>query len=264
VLLVTSFNVDLFHQYGERMVREFSNFSDGSVRLLVVFEGEIPRISALPSVSFVEFNHPGHKEFLARFGHIHEARGLRIDFHPDGKIKMYGDYRWDAVKFSFKVFALLQSLSELRANENFAWIDADIRCLQRFGKAELEKFFPSESELMSYLGRVGYPKTGAYSECGFLGFNAQHPKTSEFLKYVGDLYVNGEIFKHREWHDSWIWDQARLHYEKAGVEFKNISGDAAYSDHPFVNTGLGKIFDHLKGPVRKEKGRSSPEDYKQS
>lgn len=264
MLLVTSFNLELFDQYGERMVREFSSFSDGSAQLLVVFEGELPKIPDLPGVTFIEFNHPGHKEFLARFGHIHEARGLRIDFHQDGKIKMYGDYRWDAVKFSFKVFALLQAVNEQPKEEDFAWIDADIRCLKRFGEPDLREFFPSDTELMSYLGRVGYPKTGAYSECGFLGFNSQHPKTVEFLTYVSNLYINGELFKYQEWHDSWVWDQARLHYEARGIQFKNISGEAAYSDHPFINTGLGKIFDHLKGPVRKEKGRSSPEDYKQS
>jgi hypothetical protein len=40
MLLVTSFNEILYREYGERMVREFSEHSDGSVKLIVVFEGD--------------------------------------------------------------------------------------------------------------------------------------------------------------------------------------------------------------------------------
>ena len=38
MLLITSFNENLFIQYGERMVKEFSEKSDGSVKLVVIYE----------------------------------------------------------------------------------------------------------------------------------------------------------------------------------------------------------------------------------
>ena len=56
MLLVTSFNEILYREYGERMVREFSEHSDGSVRLVVVFEGDnLPSI-ALKNIEIISFN----------------------------------------------------------------------------------------------------------------------------------------------------------------------------------------------------------------
>ena len=58
-----------------------------------------------------------------------------------------------------------------------------------------------------------------------------------------DIYVTGEIFSLNEWHDSWIWDYVRLEFEKKKTKFKNISN---IYEHPYINSGLGEIFDHLK------------------
>ena len=54
----------------------------------------------------------------------------------------------------------------------------------------------------------------------------------------------------------------RIEFEGSGIQFKNISGAASSTDHPFINTDLGIYFDHLKGPERKRIGQSFIEDYK--
>ena len=110
---------------------------------------------------------------------------------------------------------------------------------------------------MSYLGRDRYP----YSECGFLGFNATHPRIADFFQRMRALYLTGEIFSLAEWHDSWLWDHVRWEFERTGIRFRNISGAASGAEHPFVNCGLGEFFDHLKGPDRKAYGRSVTEDF---
>ena len=262
MLIITSFNENLLNQYGERMVQEFSEKSDGSVKLAVIYEAQdLPKIN-LKNIEFVKFNHAGHHEFMQKFGHLHEANGLRLNFLPDGQVSsIYHDFKFDAVKFSFKIFSLLQALEQFKPVDYFAWLDADIRCLKNFSKSELLPFFPHENQLMSYLGRTNTPITGAYSECGFLGFNNQHPLVYDFLNGVANTYQNGEIFAHEQWHDSWIWDQIRHVFENRNIEFRNISGVAASTDHPFINTDLGKFFDHLKGPERKKSGHSFEEDY---
>ena len=244
------------------MVQEFSEKSDGTVKLVVIYEGEdIPKIY-FKNIEFVKFNHTGHHEFMQKFGHLHEANGLRINFLPDGQVSsIYHDFKFDAVKFSFKIFSLLQALEQFKPVDYFAWLDADVRCLKKFSRSDLLQFFPHDNQLMSYLGRTKYPITGAYSECGFLGFNNLHPLTYEFLNKVSDTYQNGEIFAHKQWHDSWIWDQIRLVFESRNVEFKNISGDAVNTNHPFINSALGIFFDHLKGNTRKKIGHSFAEDY---
>lgn len=244
------------------MVQEFSEKSDGSVKLKVIYEGnEIPEIQ-LNHVEFARFHHPDHQEFVRRFGRIHEARGLRIEFLPDNQVKLIQDFRFDAIRFSFKIFALLQAIQQYRPKNHFAWLDADIRCLKQFSSNDLMQFFPEQNQLMSYLGRNNFPPSGAYSECGFLGFNNNHPQLSNFMNRVADIYRNGEIFAYEQWHDSWIWDQTRFEFERQAVDFKNISGAAVDTEHPFINSNLGIYFDHLKGPRRKQSGHSFSEDYK--
>ena len=76
-----------------------------------------------------------------------------------------------------------------------------------------------------------------------------------------EIYLSGEIFSLKEWHDSWIWDHVRREFEKSNIVFKNLSGEKFEQlEHPFVNCNLGKYFDHLKGP-RKSAGYSPKEDY---
>ncbi len=78
------------------------------------------------------------------------------------------------------------------------------------------------------------------------------------------LYLTGEAFRFQEWHDSWLWDEVRKEFEAKGFAFKNISGKAAHLEHPFINCGLGVYFDHLKGPQRKQAGKSFDQDYAKS
>ena len=260
MLLVTSVNNELFAEYGERMIREFDQNSDGSVRLAVIFEGHVPVISSLVNVDILPLRHPDHAKFLRRFGHLHEARGLRISIRSDQKIDLTVAWRFDAVRFSFKIFSLLQVLQESQVSGAFGWIDADVRCLKPFSAELLREFFPNDREIASYLGRTKFPLTRPCSECGFLGFNAANHESISYLNRVRQVYLTGEFFEYEEWHDSWIWDRVRIEFEGGGKQFKNLSGAYADTEHPFVNSGLGFFFDHLKGQRRKKNGTSFVSD----
>lgn len=261
MLMVTSFNQQLYDSYAKVMTEEFSQYSDGSVKLAVIFEGEkFPSMTPLKNVEYVLFNSELHQSFLNKFGNLYEARGFRINFLEKNEIQIYHDYKFDAVRFSFKIFSLLQAIDVFNPKKHFAWLDADIRCIKSFCCSDLSRFFPGDLEVMSYLGR-NFPAVDPYSECGFLGFNRKHPLTSSFLSRVSEVYLSGEIFSHRQWHDSWIWDQVRLDFEDKGIKFKNISGAAYVTHHPFINCELGRYFDHLKGPQRKQLGQSFASDY---
>ncbi len=170
-------------------------------------------------------------------------------------------YRFDLVRFSYKIFAIEAARSELTPGEAFAWIDADVLCLKPFSAADLEPFMPGPDQIMSYLGRSRFPPNAPYSECGFLGFNPRHPLLDAFLDRMMAIYATGEAFSFQEWHDSWLWDAVRKEFQATGAAFKNISGVHEVLEHPFVNCGLGTYFDHLKGPGRKKAGRSAADDY---
>ena len=157
---------------------------------------------------------------------------------------------------------LQHHVSWLNAAQQQGLLDADIRCLKPFAAADLMTFFPDQQQIMSYLGRDAFPPENPYSECGFLGFNPRHPETRNYLNRVKAVYTTGEIFSLTQRHDCWVWDRTREEFEARANEFKNISGPAAGLDHPFINTGLGKFFDHLKGPARKAAGKSNLSDYR--
>ena len=226
------------------------------------FEGEYPdEILHISENIFVfPLTNPRHSNFLKKFGRLHEAHGLKIkDVNVEGKIKkqLSYDYRWNAIRFSFKPFSIHQTLEVLPTDIDFLiWTDSDLRCKKNFSTEDLLEFMPTNNEIMSYLGRKN-----SYSECGFLGFNLSNQNTFSFINRMIDIYESGEIFSLDQWHDSFIWDWARKEFESTKYEkFKDISGNGFDKEHVFMNTNLSIFFDHLKGPQRKQDGVSKEED----
>jgi hypothetical protein len=265
VTLVTSLNAALYEEYGRAMIQSFEACSR-DVPLLIVFEGDIPAELAAGGRSFsvTPIEGEDYSRFRERFDHDPKANGVSsavVEKNGQMITVPLVSYRFHLVKFSFKIFALAKARTLIASAESLAWIDADVRCLQPFSAADLSPFLPGPDEIMSYLARTRYPPRGPHSECGFLGFNPQHPQTDAFLDRMLALYTSGEAMTFREWHDSWLWDEVRREFEARGHRFRNISGVHEDLEHPFIHSGLGRFFDHLKGPARKAAGRSSPADY---
>lgn len=261
---VTTFNKKLYSSYAKRFVEEFENYSSKDISLYILFEGEVPNELFTISKNIYPIKLVSNKQnlFFKNFGKLQEAKGFKIHFFEEnGKSMMTikQDFRFNAVKFSFKPFSIFESLIHLpKKINNLVWIDSDLRCKSFFNKNDLDIFLPKSDELMTYLGRKN-----AYSECGFLGFNMQHPQFTNYIDRIIEIYCTGEIFSLEEWHDSWIWDHVRHEFEKNGKAiFKDISNKEYNGKHVFVNSGLERFFDHLKGPFRKKKGSSFAEDYK--
>jgi len=260
ITFISSMNIDLYEQYGNVFLSEFEKYSGDDVNLINVFEGEVPEILIDNKKAItIPLKSDEHQKFKKYFGRLWEANGLRIIYQKktnnEQTFNLDWDYRFNAMKFSFKIFSIFLALEHKRMGDNFVWIDADMRCLKHFNADGINKFMPDEDQIMSYLGRKNH-----YSECGFLGFNNNYEQTSKYLNRVKDIYTTGEIFSLDEWHDSWIWDHVRKEFENKGSNFKNISTNPN-ADHPFVNSGLQEFFDHLKGPERKKMGKSFNHDY---
>lgn len=264
--LITSLNIKLYEEYGQRMIEGFARLSR-DVKLIVVFEGAIPahvpRVSG--PVSVVELKSEEFDRFRLFFGKLNEAHGLQLMERPqpNGELLLepVWDYRFNLFRFAFKIFSIDIARRMMPADEMFGWLDADVACLKSFSSEDLLPFFPDQTEVMSYLGRTHFPPENPYSECGFLGFNPANGQVTNFLNRMKALYTTGEAFRFQEWHDSWLWDEVRKEFEAQGFRFKNISGAASHLEHPFINCGLGTFFDHLKGPERKQTGKSFDEDY---
>lgn len=260
---VSTMNRKLYDFYGKNFLVEFSKYSSKDIKLFIIFEGEHPEeaMHIGDNIIIVPLICPEHQIFMRKFGHLEEAKGLRIkifDENGQKKINFHNDYRFNAVRFSFKPFAIYQSLDYIPNDLDYLiWTDADLRCKKKFSAEDLLQFMPDSDQIMSYLGRKE-----AYSECGFLGFNIKNMDTRKFIKRVIDVYHTGEIFSYAQWHDSFIWDVVRVAYEnQLKLKFKDISGEGFEKAHVYINTGLDEFFDHLKGPERKVAGKSFEEDY---
>lgn len=165
-----------------------------------------------------------------------------------------GPMIWNARKFSFKVFTVEHAVLNAEEDEVMVWLDADSLAFDSVDADLLESTIPADA-MLGYLGR-----SWKYSECGYVAYNLGHPATAAFVTAVADMYRTGAIFSLKEWHDSYVFDVVREHFEqRLGAHTFNISADVADLDHVFVNSDLGRRIDHLKGG-RKSEGRSRSSD----
>jgi hypothetical protein len=107
-----------------------------------------------------------------------------------------------------------------------------------------------EDTMMTYLGRGEH-----YSECGFLLWNLRHKDTTDYFKEMKRMYDKDLIYKEKEQHDSYIWDLIRKKFEKERNTINIDIGDKKVG-HVQARSILGSLYDHTKGPKRKQIGKS--------
>ena len=250
--LVTTFNENIFNEYSKNLVNSFIEKSDDSLRLNIFYEGDFEEIKQKYNhnnkIRFYKFNSNDWNVFYNKFGHLAEANGFKLNKNSEKNgFDIDASYKWNAVKFSFKVFSIYLASKLDQISGKIAWIDADTICIQEISKNNIEKFLPKNDELMTYLGRDSFPASYPHSETGFIGFNLLHEQFSSFIKTAISFYTTGEIFALKRYHDCVVYDTTRTIFEMAGNKFRNLSGKFTSDDHPFVKCELGNYFDHLKG-----------------
>ena len=171
-------------------------------------------------------------------------------------------FLWDAVRFSNKVFCIINAVRNSPEYDYIVWIDADTYTHKSFSNLFLESLLPRDT-MLTYLGREKESQK-IYPECGFVGYNLKHTEIQNFINDWERLYSSDEIFNLLEWHDSAVfWYLSKKYTSEKNVTINDIGYAAgANGHHVFVNSKLGEYIDHLKGEKRKISRRSSIEDYK--
>lgn len=259
--LITSMNERLFHEYGKRFIESWRCNAGAGVRLVVCLEGSTDKLNMDSSENLIFCNLESTKsiQFRLKYSKFFQASGLMPSRVGAGQnlYKFSYNYRFDALRFSFKAFSYYRAISELSlATEFVGWIDSDVVCLRSFDLNDLSEVLPRRGEIGSYLGRTAFPKPLPYSECGFVVFNYADEAARLFIAEFVAMYDSGEIFLNPEWHDCIAFDILRRRYELLGYNFRNLSAEFQSEEHPFIKSKLGAFFDHLKGPARKLAGSS--------
>jgi hypothetical protein len=263
--VITTCNATGYADYGRRMIETFDRHWPEEVPLLVYRENFVPEV---PSDRIVVRDLLSSCPDLAAFKQRHADNPLangqtqryrfRLSRNPyKNRIKL-GDknwgtgFRWEAVRFSHKAFAIFHAAQNTDADV-LIWVDADSLFFAGPTWDELEGFVPPDRF-------VGFLQRPTYSECGFIAYNLRHPGTREMLAAFKRLYTHDELFQQYEFHDAYLFDVVRRQTEQSGHQSFDIAeGIGLRAKHVLINSKLGRFMDHIKGG-RKDAGHSLRED----
>lgn len=264
--VVTTFHEQGLKQYAQKMINTFCQNWPKDVKLYVYAEKCVPVIPDHDQVILRDSDNISELvAFKSRWKDVPKANGdvsadpIRSRRRDSGK-----GFKWDAVRFSHKVYAIFDCAKNTDA-DILLWMDADNICHSPIDIRKIQQLVPEEYDIC-YLGRQG-----KFSECGLYSMNLQHKNTRKFLNEFQRVYDDAEngIFLMDEWHDSFVFDEVRkrihkLHQLNWSSNLKDLRprrGNSPGEGHPLINSAWGAYLDHLKGE-RKALGTSKKEDLK--
>jgi hypothetical protein len=252
--IVTTFHAKGYEQYAQKFIQTFIDTWPKDIMLYAYAENcKVHESATNLTVLDLHRESPELVAFKQQWSNVPKANGdvskdpIRSKRRDAGK-----GFKWDAVRFSHKVYAIFDCARKTDADV-LIWMDADMICHSPITLATIDSFIPKDKDIC-FLGREG-----KFSECGLYSMNLTSKMTKQFLKRFQEVYDDAEngIFKYDEWHDSFVFDEVRHTVQLNELNWTNglIKGEG----HPLINSQWGAYLDHLKGK-RKEYGKSLKND----
>ncbi len=268
VAVVTTMHREGHAQYGADMVASYLRHMPADVPLHLYAEGFASEVDAPGRLVVHDLlaSAPGLVAFKARHRDNALLNGRRVgrrfkphwtwnrsgQYRPRLFQKTFG-YRFDAVRFAHKVFAIFHAARHVDADV-LVWIDADTRFFADVPREVVESWVPPDC-LVGHLARKRL-----HTECGVVAYNLRHPAIRSFLDDFEACYTEDLLLREQEFHDSWLFDRMLERQRRRGHRAHDIGGGiGAHAEHVLVNSALGAYMDHLKGD-RKADGQSRRED----
>jgi len=266
ILAVTTFNKEGLDLYAQKFLDTWAQNTDDNMKLLVYAEDCDP-INPAPSKILILNQRealPKLMKFKKKWGKVPKANG-ECPF-PHKRPRDYDKkFKWDAMRFANKVYAVFDACERNTDKGWVVWIDADMVVHSHWNYEQYASLFPSDVWL-TYVGRGKGSQT--WPECGFYGINCKSAKARQFVANLEYQYENAEdgIFKLDEWHDSYVFGSCLEKFMRMYPDVLDYSA-GMYSvavktgggGHPLINGVLGTWLDHLKGD-RKQTGKSNKRD----
>lgn len=253
--VITTFHQPGLTQYAQTMIDTFEQYWPDTVDLYCYAEDCKP-ITTKPNVHVLDLHEqsPDLVQFKEKYRNVPWANGMEMK--ETGWPFETNNFKWDAVRFSNKVFTVIDAVRNIPADW-VIWLDADSKTHSPVTEEFLQRVCPA-NHFVSYLGR----RAKYHSECGWVAYNVRHRDADQFVTDWRNLYMSGGLFDLKEYHDSYVFDVLRKQYQERGTPFYNLSPELPGKGpgHPFIASELGTVMDHMKGTKRKELGHSLPDD----
>ena len=256
--VVTTFNKAGLDLYGQKMINSFEKNWPKDINLYVYAEDCVPTKTQDNIIVRDLMQNREIQIFKTKWRNVPKANGKE---NPKGRVDSHKGFKWDAVRFCHKVYAIFDCAKSLQSTDvdELIWMDADTLCHSPLPTDFLDKFIPHNSHI-SYFGRE--PK---WPECGFYSMKIKEDITKQFLSRFQWVWDNAEqgIFTMKEWHDSFVFYEIVKEFRQvAGFKEHNLSNVTITGEgHPIINSSIGAYIDHMKGE-RKVRGKSDKKDLK--
>lgn len=239
--VVTTCHHEGWQKYGRRMALTYSRQWQIDTPLVLYTDDFKP-------VGFPPVEARSLPDWLTQFKARHKSNPMRNGIGMMGKPY---NMLYDAVRFSHKVAAVVDAYEKSQADV-LIWIDADVVTHSPVTRDFLGRLLP-EGVALSWLWR-----SHKYPETGFVMFNLKHEVMPRLMAAYKHLYTEDLLFELEHWTDSHALEAA---VRRMNAPWFSLSGSFHNIGHPFVNSILGSVMDHLKGN-RKVVGRSSRRDLR--
>jgi hypothetical protein len=225
-MLVTTLNARLLDAYGRSTVATWADYTRQPV-VAVVSPKEQPLFAQALGQGFqvLEFAEPSLKAMRAI-----QDREAGLDHRRD-------DYRFQAARFSWKVYAVAEAFRAFPDEPSLTWLDAD--SLLRPGVDEWLAQLFSGDDAVYYFGRA---HKQMHAETGLIHFRGDAGRAL-FGRVLHEYETLG-LFDHHEWTDSYIYT--------AAFQFRRGCCDLSRkhrvrSSNPIFEIDGGRHLLHLKG-----------------
>lgn len=225
-MFVTTLNTKLLEEYGRTTVATWADFTQRAI-VVVVSPDEVRDFEVALGSRYTVL--PFGEESLRSMAAI-RTREEELDHRR-------GDFRWQAGRFAWKVFAMQEVFSAFPEEPNITWLDADSILKPGFDEWVGEIF--SLTHAVSFLGRA---HKGIHAETGLINFVG--PKGRELCERVIGIYRSLELFEFNEWHDAYVFTSVLL-YNKHCFDISKHRG--VRSSNPLYEIDRGHHIIHLKG-----------------
>ena len=278
IKVITSYKPGCWNEYAKKGIESMAKHFPEEIDLVVYAEEPKPECN-YDRIKWIDLNtaepeltafKQRHKDDPVAHGKLQtKVNGVRRV--PElqtlgGSDKNKESFLWNAVRFSNKVFCVVNAVRNSKDHDYVVWIDADTFSFRPVPLDWIVNLLPKDT-MVTYLGRENptLGDGGKYPECGFVGYNCNHPEIQNFINDWEQLYTTDNVFKILEWHDSYVfWHLTKIYRKTKNIKVNDIGyWKGVKGHHVFVNSELGLYMDHMKGN-RKTKGTSTKNDLRKN